>query len=189
MADAKKIVVAQRGSVYIGPVGTVVADDPDVAVPGTFTELGYTTTDGVTFGASADVTEIEAWPSSTAVRRIVTGRGVTSSFTLEEWSDTNFALAFGGGEWHVNDDRAVYNPPADEDALAEYQLIVDFRDGAKKGRLQIFRGNVADSVETTLSRTGASVLPITFTGLTPDGESRAWKFASNDPALIASLGS
>lgn len=189
MADADKIVVAQRGAVYLGDVGTVVADDPDVAVPGSFTDLGYTTEDGVTFGASSDVTDINAWQSATPVRRIVTGRSTTASFSLEEWSEDNFALAFGGGEWTFNGDRAVYNPPADEDALAEYQLIIDFQDGDKKSRLQIFRGNVADSVETTLNRTGAAILPITFTGLTPDGETRSWKYASNDPTLIASLGS
>lgn len=189
MADASKIVVAQRGSVYIGTVGDAVDEDPDVTLGAGFTELGYTTEDGASFSASADVTDVNAWQSATPVRRIVTGRGVQASFTLEEWSDENFSLAFGGGDWTVDSGVGIYTPPADEDALSEYQLVIDFQDGDKKGRLVIFRGNVADSVETTLSRTGAAVLPITFTGLTPDGGSTSWRFSSNDAELIAGIGS
>jgi hypothetical protein len=189
MEDSSQIVVAQRGTVAIGPVGVAVDEDPDVALPGSFTDLGYTTTDGATFGASVDVTDIDAWQSATPVRRIVTGRGTSASFSLEQWNADNFALAFGGGEWTVDGDVAIYTPPADTDAIAEYQLAIDFADGDKKGRLVVFRGNVADSVETTLTRGGASLLPITFTGLTPDGEDRSWRYSTNDPELVAGVGS
>lgn len=188
--NADQIVVAQRGNVYVGPVGVAIDEDPEIAIPGTFTEVGYTTEDGATFGASADVTDIGAWQSPTPVRRIVTGRGVSASFTLEQFSADNFALAFGGGEWTDNGDgTATYNPPANEDALAEYELVIDFADGDRLGRLVVFRGNVSDSVETTLTRGAASLLPITFTGLTPDEEDRAWRFSTNDPELIAGIGS
>lgn len=193
--DSGEIVVAKQANVYIGPVGTVVEDNPTTALAAGFVELGYTTEDGVTFSASVDVEDIRAHQSSTPVRRIVTGRGVMASFSLEQWNRDNFALGFGGGTWTqvtapvttAPTSPGVYEflPPSDDDDLAEYALVLDFQDGSRASRVEIHRGNVSDSVETTLTPTGAALLPITFTGLTPDGQDRAWRYLSNDDAALA----
>ena len=184
--DSNELVVAQTGSVYIAPVGTVVPDTPATALAGDWVELGYTTTDGVSFSASVEFDDIDAWQSTTPVRRIVTGRDASVTFTLEQWNPDSFALAFGGGAWTeitapVPPAPGVweYTPPADTDSIAEYALAVDFVDGDEARRIHVYRGNVTDSVETTLTRTGASVLPITFSALTPDGGDTAWRLLSN----------
>lgn len=187
--DSSRITVAQRGSIHIGDVGVLVSPDPAVAVPGSFEELGYTTEDGVSFSTSADVTDINAWQSTTPVRRIVTGRGISVGFTLEEWKEANFKLAFGGGYWTEASGVSQYHPPAATEALDEYALVVDFQDGDEKSRLVVYRGNVADSVETTLTRSGAALLPITFTGLAPDGQDRNWRYSTTDTELASEVGS
>lgn len=185
--SASNIVVAQRGTVYIADVGTEVDDDPATPLGVGFTELGYTTEDGVTFSVSADVTDINAWQSPTPVRRITTSRSAAISLTLEEWTEQNFALAFGGGAWSSPTAGVYqYDPPADTDAVAEYCLVVDFHDGDQNSRIEVYRGNVDGSVETQLTRTGAAVLPITFTALTPDDTDRAWRYLSDDASFVAS---
>lgn len=181
--NASEITVAQSGTVYVGPV---IEDGEAPATLGDYTEVGYTTEDGVTFSAGADVTDINAWQSSTPVRRIVTSRSSTVGLSLQQWNADNFALAFGGGEWSESGGTYRYDPPADTDALSEYGVIVQFEDGDKEGSVYVFRATVDGAVETQLTRTGAAVLPITFTALTPDGLDRSWAFETADASFAAS---
>lgn len=183
--DSEQLVVAVAGSVKLAnladsPSLPANSDGPTAATPD-FTDLGYTTEDGVTLTATPTVEDIGAWQSATPVRRLVTARAITAAFSLEQWNQDNFALAFGGGVWSEPAAGVFrYDPPADTDALSEYALIVDFQDGTRNARAVIMRGNVTEAVETQLVRTGAAVLPITFSGLTPDNADRAWYFVGDD---------
>lgn len=193
---AEEITVALTGSISIAPYSGALTlpTDPASALDVAFVDLGYTTEDGVTFTATPSVEEIMAWQKATAVRRIVTNRESSIAFTLEQLNLDNWSLAFGGGTWVTTAESPGppvvpayhrYDPPADADPLAEYACVVDFVDGAKRGRLVMIRGNVTESVETQFVRSEAAMLPIQVDGLTPDDADSAWYFLSNDAAFAA----
>lgn len=192
--DASNIRVAANGKISVAPFSPslTLPTDPTEDLDAAFIELGYVTDGGVTFSASATVENIGAWQSVTPVRRIVTARELTVSFTGLEWNRDTFALAFGGGTWTEVTAPGVgtngvyrYDPPADSDALAEYALVIDAVDGDENDRWLVFRGTVSDAVETNLVRTGAAVLPVSFQALTPDGGDRAWAYLSDSDGVQA----
>jgi hypothetical protein len=183
--DSEELVVAISGNVRLANL----ADNPTMptnaggptATLSDFSDLGYTTEDGVTFTATPTVDDIMAWQKATPVRRLVTARQLTAAFQLEQWNQDNFALAFGGGEWSEPAAGVFrYDPPADTAALADYALVIDFVDGDRHCRIVVYRGNVTEAVETTLVRTGIAVLPITFGALSPDNKDRSWYFVGDD---------
>ncbi len=184
--DAEQLVVAIAGSVNLANLAESpdlpgATDGPTASMPD-FVDLGYTTTDGVTFTATPTTEDVEAWQSATPIRRLVTARALTVAFSLQQWNQDNFGLAFGGGAWSEPAAGVFrYDPPADTDSLSEYALVVDFNDGDKNARVVVFRGNVTDAVETQLMRTGPAVLPISFSSLTPDDQDRSWYFVGDDP--------
>lgn len=195
-ANAEQLTVALTGKVWVAPYTTslVTPTNPFDAPGATFKDLGYTSEDGVTFSVTPNVEDIMAWQSATPVRRIVTSRDSTIAYTLEQLNLDTFAHAFGGGTWTtiaaVPGPPAVaahyrYDPPADGDKLAEYACIIDFVDGADRGRLVLKRGTVNDAVETQFVRNNAAMLPVTLAALTPDGQNSAWYFLSNDAAFAA----
>lgn len=192
--SAEQLTVALTGKVWVAPYTTslVLPSNPFDAPDAAFKDIGYTTEDGVTFSVTPNVEDIMAWQKATPVRRIVTSRDSTLSYTLEQYNRDTFALAFGGGTWTsvaaVPGPPAVaayhrYDPPADADKLAEYACIIDFKDGTKDGRLVMRRGTVNDTVETQLVRNNVALLPVTLAALTPDGASNPWYLLSDDAAF------
>lgn len=183
--NSEELVVAISGHIRLANLADVpslpaTTDGPTADTPD-FTDLGYTTEDGVTFTATPTVEDINAWQKATPVRRLVTARALTAAFSLEQWNQDNFSLAFGGGEWSEPAPGVFrYDPPADVDPLPDYALVVDFQDGDRHCRVVIYRGNVTEAVETQLMRTGIAVLPITFNALSPDDRDRAWYFVGDD---------
>lgn len=147
---------------------------------GTWAELGYTTEDGVTFSSTPNVEDINAWQSPDPVRRLVTSRETTVATQLLQWNDDTFKVAFGGGAWTGG---TLFTPPAPQDALANLALIVDGEDGTRQYRFVIYKANVTDAVETSLTRTGAAVLPVTFSAVADAGETTTWKFMTDDAAF------
>lgn len=184
MAQAsEQITVALQGHVSVAPLGTQLPADLEELGEG-FVDLGYTTEEGVTFTATPTVEDIGAWQSATPVRRLMTARNVSAAWQGLQWNLDTFALAFGGGEW-TEPTAGVhrYDPPGDNDALSEYVCVIDFADGAKEARLVIKRGSVTDPVETNLVRNGAALLPVTFNGLSPNGDDTAWYLLGNDELI------
>lgn len=182
MTTAANILVGAGGSVFVGPVGAVLPTDLATALDPSFADLGFISEDGITLSASTDVTDIAAFQSLLPVRKIVTGRNFDLSLTLREWQEQTLLLAFGGGE--VSEPSAGiyrYDPPTAGDALYERAMVVEWRDGAKNYRLVINRGTVSEAVETSITRTSAADLPITFSVLDDDGET--YYLLSDDPAL------
>lgn len=185
MQDSSEIVVAVSGDISIAPVGTTLPTDLSALDTDVWTNLGYTTEDGVTFNDSVEIEEIRAWQSANPVRKIVTARDKTVEFALEQWNPDNFILAYGGGDWSMPSAGIHrFDPPAVADAVAEYSMVVDLADGDKSHRFVIERGNVQEGVETQLLRSGAAVLPITFGTLNPDNpDNPAWYHLTDDPAF------
>lgn len=184
--DASQIVVAGPALVAVAPVGTSLPADESADLNGAFTELGYTTDDGVGFTFEQTIEDIGAQQTPDPVRRIVTARSLSTNYSGMQWNRDTFALAFGGGKWTEpgNSGTFRYDPPSDEDNLAEYSQVITWNDGDRIFRLVIERGNVAEATETTLARTAASVLPTTFQAMKPtDGTSSSWYFLGDDTAF------
>lgn len=182
---AEEITVALTGNVWIAPYSDSLNLPEDLGAPdAAYTDMGYTSEDGVTFAVTPNVEDIMAWQKATPVRRIVTSRESVVGYTLEQLNLDTFAHAFGGGEW-TEPTAGIYryDPPADADELAEYSAIIDFYDGDRHGRFVLIRGTVNDAVETNLVRNNAAMLPVSLAALTPDDEDSAWYFLSDDPAF------
>lgn len=181
--NKQEVVVALDGEIYAAPASTTLPEDLSTLDPG-FVDLGYASEDGVTFTVTPEVTDVNAWQSSTPIRRIVTSRALTLAFSAQQWNVNTFAAAYGGGEWSEDSPGVYrYDPPADADDLASYAVVLDFKDGNKNYRLVVMEANVTEATESNLTRGGAALLPITFSAITPDNEDRSWYLLSDDPAL------
>lgn len=187
-ANADQITVALTGKVWVATYSDSLTLPEDMSAPdAAFTDLGYTTEDGVTFTATPTVEDIRAWQKATPVRRIVTARDASLGFSLLQTNLDTFALAFGGGDWTEPTTGVFrYDPPADVDALSEYACVIDFSDGTRDSRVVVMRATVNDAVETQLVRNNAAMLPVTLAALTPDDEDASWYFLSDDTAYQTS---
>lgn len=183
MADATKTVVANRGDLYIAPVGTTIPADPTSVLADPWKELGYVGEDGATFNRNIDIEEFMAWQARTAIRREVTGEELACTFELLEWSGDNFVFAFGGGEV-TEDTPGIYHYefPTGADALSENALILRWQDGEKNYQLGFERGSPTDEVEFELHRSDLAVLPVTFEALASE-DSSGVTFDTDDPAF------
>jgi hypothetical protein len=185
MADANELLVASSGSVYVAPVGTTLPTSATASLNAAFTELGYVTEDGVSLNVEPQIEEFMAWQSRQPVRRELTGQDITVSFSLEQWNSDSIILAFGGGSVTEAGGQYTYNFPADTEALDERALVVEWKDGTKDYRAVFARGNVTDSVETSLTRSNLAVLPITFKALEPSAGGAAAYIVTDDTAFTA----
>jgi len=75
-----------------------------------------------------------------------------------------------------------YIPPAPE-TLASKALVLNWADGSKNYRLYIPSGIVSETVETTLARTAASDLPVTFAAVDPGTGGSIYTLFTNDIAF------
>src|SRR5262245_61668376 len=168
--NSAEIVVASQGTIYVANIsGTSITYPTSVAgtlttggslAPGAgFRELGYATEDGVTFTVTPAVEDIMAWQSATPVRRLTTSRTITVATSLLQWNDDSFVAAFGGGSWVGSGTTRQYLSPGDEEALAEFAVVIDAQDGTRRQRWVVERTNITEAVETNLVRGGAAVLP------------------------------
>ncbi|QES42525.1 MULTISPECIES: phage tail protein [Streptomyces] len=178
--NGKEIRVAGTGRVLIAPVGTdapaTIATDWDKTK---WTDLGYTTTDGIKFNKKDKIDPVDTWQSVSPARFIYSDRDLTVKFQLLQLNKANLAFFMGGGEVKAATTPAVgtlaegdlkeftydlaNSPAADERALG-----IEFTDGAAKYRFVVPRGQVTETEEIGLTRTGAVKLGVTFTALAKD---------------------
>lgn len=178
--DADQIVVAANGTVYVAPVGTTAPTAPTGALNAAWKDLGFITEDGATFTDSKTVEDILAWQSFYPVRKIVSAKDASVSFSLRQWNGRTVSLAFGGGNTvDLGGGNFSYVPPAPE-VIDERAMLIEWQDGDKNYRLILPKGLVTEAVETNLVRTGSAVLPITFS-ITPDTGDDPYTFLADDP--------
>lgn len=180
---ATEVMVAPSGTISIAPVGTAAPADEVAALSASYTDLGYTTEDGVTFRYNEDKGEVRAWQSGFRVRSIVNNRDAELEFVLEQWDKETVKLAFGGGTWStVTAGHFKYVPPGISDAIYQRELVVSWVDGAKHYRLVVPKFEISDQIETQMQRGQQSNLPLTGKVIGADvGD--AWYLLSDDPAF------
>ena len=59
--SADEVRVAGTGHVYVAPKGTALPTTVEAALPADWTDLGYVTTDGVSFTFSRETEDLDAW--------------------------------------------------------------------------------------------------------------------------------
>jgi hypothetical protein len=183
MADAAQVVVGSGGSIHIAPAGTALPTTVGGALNAAFTDLGYISEDGITASFGVSVEDVNAFQSLLPIRRVVTGRTAEMSFTLRQWNADTFAFALGGGTFD-SDEAGNYTffPPANDDALGEKTVVIEWSDGSKDYRLCIERAVVVENVETNIVRNAAADLPITLSVLGSESTD-AWYLVTNDTAF------
>jgi len=183
--DAGQITVASKGRIQVAPYDEALTFPTDMTeLDAPWIDLGYANEDGATFTATPSIEDINAWQSATPVRRLTTARELTVATALMQWNRDSFGVAFGGGTWSESgvapDTVYRYTPPADQDPLAEFAVVIDAEDGDRVQRYVVYKCNITEAVETQLVRTGAAVLPVTFNALTPADKDFAWEFLTSD---------
>lgn len=190
--DADEVVVGANGNVYVAPLGTAAPVDPTTPPAAAWIDIGYTTEDGIEQTPSVETNEVRAWQAFYPIRRTITGRGLTIGFSILQWNKNTVPFAFGGGSVvqvpATAGPPAVaahsrYNPPA-PGAIDERAMIVHWVDGSKIYRLVIPKGMNTDLGASSLTKSDASALPITFTVLGTDGADPFY-LITNDPAFAA----
>jgi hypothetical protein len=188
--ESKEIVIAPGADIFVGPVGTAFPDDPTGKVDAKFTELGLISEDGAKFNYGITIGEVKAAQKKQAVRRFVTDEEVLAGFSLEQFNATNWALAFGGGEFEETSPGIyTYKFPGGDEALNEQALLIRWVDGKRHFQLGIERGNVTEGVEIGLKRSEAAMIPISFKALAGEGEDTVGVIFCTDDAAFEPAGS
>lgn len=180
--DATEVVIAGSGHVYTADEATALPTD--LTTPGVgYTELGYTTDDGVTYSRSRQTDDLAVWQSYDAVRTITTGATTEISFVLRQFNPDNVLAAFGGGTFTqgTGGDPGVLVLPSPSDVGVQV-LIVDAIDGASTVRWVFERVQVGGDIEINMQSGDAMNLPITFRGLASTNQP---EIRSNHPAWVA----
>lgn len=157
--SASEVRVAGAGKVWAAPSGSTLPTDSTSALDAAFVDMGYVTTDGVTFTLSRETEDLDAWQGS-KVRVLTVAEPMSVEFQLMQTSQDALKLAFGGGTVTTATTFHTYEPPAGTNA--ERVLVIEFTDGAEEYRYVIPRAQVEGDVTFTLTREGAVTYPLTF---------------------------
>lgn len=161
--NANEIRVAGTGSLYVAPAHTPAPAISAAVWPSPWVDLGYTSSDGVKFVKKDKLDPIDTWQSVAAIRYVFSDRDFSVKFSLLQVNSDTLPFFFSSpapGTTNVYEIAAA--PRVDERALG-----IEFSDGPVKHRFYIPRGVVTETDETSVTRTSAIKLGITFTAMTP----------------------
>ncbi|MCX2181100.1 phage tail protein [Streptomyces sp. SKN60] len=178
--NSAEIRVAGTGKLYIGAVGATApvfgtAEPADSDWGTGWTNLGYTTGDGVTFSKKDKLEPIDSWQSVSPVHYIYSARDLSLKFSLLQFNEDTLKLFMGGGKVEADGTPAdSYKYEISERPFADVRALgLEFTD-AKAGatgnvavtyRFIIPRGQVTATDDIKLARKAASTLGITFTAM------------------------
>lgn len=162
---ADNVVVGITGKVYVGATTVTAPTSSTSALAVGFTELGYVSSDGVTFTTDKSTNDIRAWQNADLVRSVVTEGTVTYSFTLLETSTAVIEAYFGST---MTAGKIALNPT---NTGGKKSFVVDVVDGAKSIRHYIPSGEIM-SVEAQQIQNGeALAYGVTITAYAKSGRS------------------
>lgn len=177
-----EIRVGANGTIRVAPPDTAVPADIEATFDAAWTDLGYTSEDGVTITDAKTVEAIPVWQLFYPARRIVTERDLTAAFVLRQFSGPQFELAFNASVEQDGDNFSA--TPNDPETIDERRFAVEWQDGVFVSRFIVHRTFVTENVETKLVRSAAADLPITLGVIGEDGV-EPWVFQTNDPSFAS----
>jgi hypothetical protein len=167
--NTSEIRIAGTGRILVASPGTTAPTtfgDPDWGTG--WTDLGYTSADGVTFSKKDKLDPVDTWQAVSPVRFIYSDRDLTLKFALLQYNADTLPLFLGGGAVSAVDGASdVYSyDVADGPQQDEHALGLEFTDGTDiVYRFVIPRGQVTASDDLKLARKAAAQLGVTFTAL------------------------
>jgi hypothetical protein len=175
--DPTEVRVAGAGHVFMAPEGTALPEGLEV-MPAPWVDLGYVSTDGVTFTFSRETEDLDAWQGD-KIRVLTTREPATVAFALIQTNADIMVAAFGGGQvTEVATGEYRYEPVQGENAVRS--IVVEFTDENVTYRYLVTRAQVEGDVTFTLTRAGAVTYPLTFGMLGADPK---YAIVSNDVAM------
>ncbi|APE23344.1 MULTISPECIES: phage tail tube protein [Streptomyces] len=175
--NSAEIRVAGVGKLFVAKVGTNVpafgTGEPSADWTG-WTNLGYTTGDGVTFSKKDKLEAIDSWQSVSPIHYIYSARDLSLKFSLLQFNEDTLPFFMGGGKVEAEPAPATdtfkyeiaERPYADARALGlEFTDVKAGGTTAVTYRFIIPRGQVTASDDIKLARKAASTLGITFSAM------------------------
>lgn len=174
--NSAEIRVAGVGKLYVAKVGTAApAFSGDSAADwSTWTDLGFTTGDGVTFSKKDKLEAIDSWQSVSPVHYIYSARDLSLKFSMLQFNEDTLPFFMGGGKVEAEAAPATdtYRYEIAERPYADVRALgLEFTDVKAGGttavtyRFIIPRGQVTASDDIKLARKAASQLGVTFTAM------------------------
>ena len=161
--DASEVFVGGSGHIYVATFGATIPSG--LATPGTaFTDLGYTTEDGVTFNTARETEKLGAWQSNDPLRILQTARTLGINFVLRQFTMENLIVALGGGTATPGTAVGVYEFAGPED-VSIVSVVVDALDGDDTVRFVYPRMQIEGDMEMQIVRTNAINVPVSLTNL------------------------
>ena len=162
--NAENVVVGITGSVHVGATSTT-APTSSTSVLTEFTELGYISTEGVSFTTDKSTSDIRAFQNGDLVRSVITEGTVTYSFMLLETTQAAIELYFGSA---MVDGKISHNPT---NTGGKQSFVIDVVDGAKGIRHYVPTGEVLSVEAQTISNGEALGFGVTITAYATAGRS------------------
>ena len=160
--NADNVVVGVTGKVYVGATSATAPTSSTATLTG-FTELGYVSSDGVTFTTDKSTNQIRAWQNADLVRESVNEGTVTYSMMLLETTQAVIEAYFGST---MVNGKIELNPT---NTGGRKSFVIDVIDGAKAIRHYVPSGEIL-SVEAQQVQNGEAVgYGITVTAYAKDG--------------------
>ncbi|MFD7918933.1 phage tail protein [Streptomyces sp. NPDC059740] len=188
--NSNEIRIAGTGRILVAAVGAIApttftdpATDWDSKV---WTDLGYTSTDGVTFSKKDKIDPVETWQAVSPARFVYSDRDLTLKFAMMQFNADTLPFFMGGdlpkpvgdGSGGVFSYEVPDGPQFDERALG-----LEFHDGTDiTYRFVIPRGQVTASDDIKLVRKSAASLGVTFTALSSGDAQPLATFVMKDPS-------
>nr|WSW67392.1 phage tail protein [Streptomyces sp. NBC_00995] len=195
--NSSEIRVAGTGRILVAdinaPLPAAFSDDPSADWGVEWTDLGYTSTDGVTFSKKDKLDPVETWQSISPARFIYADRDLTLKFSMLQFNEDTLPFFLGGAKEGIRRDSTkpdiVQFDVPDGPTFDERALGLEFTDGtAVTYRFVIPRGQVTATDDIKLARKAAAMLGVTFTALSPGNDQALATFVMKDAAYQVPAG-
>jgi len=180
--NSTQIVVGANGTISVGATTATAPTEVSSTTLTGFSQLGFVSEAGASVSESKEITDIEVWQSFYPARKLITARQFEVSFAMRQWNGFNVRFAFGGGTiTSQGSGKWKFVPPV-ASVVDERSLVLQWQDGTKNYMLYVPRGLAIATVESTVVRTAASDLAITFAALS-DGATDPYTLYTDDPSF------
>ncbi len=196
--NSSEIRVAGSGRIFVAAAGTALptafTGKPDTDWGANWKDLGFTTSDGVTFAKKDKLEPVDSWQAVSPVHFTYSDRDLSLKFSLLQFNELTLPFFMGGGAVAdaATPSNGIYrydiadSPKADARALGLEFTDTKASDGSVVTyRFYIPRGQVTASDDIKLARKAASTLGITFTALTAGDDKPLASFVMKDSAYAA----
>ena len=181
--------MALTGSIWYNPdLNAAIPDDLTVD-PTTlgYTDLGYTTADGVTFTLSREIEGIDGWQTAEILRQLVTAEPKQAEFVLRQLGRDEWLATNGGAVSELGSGTGIYRWEPKTGEIPEGVLLIDFDDMGHDYRFGFRRAQQTGEVQFQLVRNDAVNLPNTWTAVQPyNADLTSFFMDTNDPAFAPS---